>query len=209
MIVSRRIYEDVRSLKLLEIDGYQQDGSNKHFFPHGFHQFIHAETLVNRDCDYDALLDDYFSLLFGKDYKLVLNYLNGVSEAFGEKYMAGEDRAPGARDPLHNPERATQLERVQELAAAARALVQKNAKSPVRVQALAWRLLYRHAEFSECMAEVFIAKCKGYDKLALEKMDAMIVSFGRHDYELERWMDFGLWANLTRAIIVKMPFVEQ
>ena len=209
MIVSRRIYEDVRSLKLLDIDGYQQDGSNKHFFPHGFHQFIHAETLVNRDCDYDALLDDYFSILFGKDYKLVLKYLNGVSEAFGEKYMAGEDRTPGASDPLHNPARAVELERVAELAANARALAQKNSKPAVRVQALAWRLLLRHAEFSEGMADVFMAKAKGYDKLALEKMDQMIVSFGRHDYELERWMDFGLWANLTRAIIVKMPFVEQ
>lgn len=209
MIVSRRIYEDVRSLKLVDIDGYQQDGSNKHFFPHGFHQFIHAETLVNRDCDYDALLDDYFSLLFGKDYKEVLSYLNGVSEAFGEKYMAGEDRAEGAKDPLHNPARAEKLERVFELAAVARALVKKNAKPNVRVQALAWRLLERHTEFCEGMAEVFIAKCRGFDKLALEKMDAMIVSYGRHDYELERWMDFGLWANLTRSIIVKMPFVEQ
>ena len=209
MIVSRRIYEDVRSLKLVDIDGYQQDGSNKHFFPHGFHQFIHAETLVNRDCDYDALLDDYFSLLFGKDYQEVLSYLNGVSEAFGEKYMAGEDRAEGAKDPLHNPARAEKLERVFELAAVARALVKKNAKPDVRVQALAWRLLERHTEFSEGMAEVFIAKCRGFDKLALEKMDALIVSYGRHDYELERWMDFGLWANLTRSIIVKMPFVEQ
>lgn len=209
MIVSRRIYEDVYSLKLTDIDGYQQDGSNKHFFPHGFHQFIHAETLVNRDCDYDALLDDYFALLFGQDYKQVLSYLNGVSEAFGEKYMAGEDRAPGAKDPLHNPARAEALACVPELAARARALAAKNRKSPVRVQALAWRLLERHAEFSEGMADVFTAKCKGYDKLALEKMDALIVSFGRHDYELERWMDFGLWANLTRSIIIKMPFVEQ
>ena len=209
MIVSRRIYEDVRSLKLLDIDGYQQDGSNKHFFPHGFHQFIHAETLVNRDCDYDALLDDYFSLLFGKDYKQVLAYLNGVSEAFGEKYMAGEDRAPGAKDPLHNPERAVKLEQVFELAAKARALCKKNSKPAVRVQALAWRLLERHAEFSEGQAEVFMAKARGFDKLALEKMEALIVSFGRHDYELERWMDFGLWANLTRSVIIKMPFVEQ
>lgn len=208
MIVSRRIYEDVRSLKLMDIDGYQQDGSNKHFFPHGFHQFIHAETLVNRDCDYDALLDDYFSLLFGKDYQKVLRYLNGVSEAFGEKYMAGEDRAEGAKDPLHNPERAVKLEHVAELAAVARALVKKNRKAPVRVQALAWRLLERHAEFSEGIANVFIAKARGYDKLALEKMDAFIASFGRHDYELERWMDFGLWATLTRAIIVRMPFIQ-
>ena len=46
LYISRRIYEDVRSLKLLDSDGYLQDGSNKHFFPHGFHQYIHAETLV-------------------------------------------------------------------------------------------------------------------------------------------------------------------
>jgi hypothetical protein len=132
-----------------------------------------------------------------------------VSEAFGEKYMAGEERGEGFKDPLHNLERAAKLEIMPELAAVARDLVKKNRKTPVRVQALAWRLLERHAEFSEGMADVFTAKCKGYDKLALEKMDAMIVSFGRHDYELERWMDFGLWANLTRAIVVKMPFVEQ
>ncbi|MBR4863921.1 MAG: DUF4838 domain-containing protein [Oscillospiraceae bacterium] len=209
MIICRRLYEDVRSLKLVDIDGYQQDGSNKHFFPHGFHQFIHAETLVNRDCDYDALLDDYFSLLFGEDYQEVIKYLTAVSEAFGEKYMAGEEPAAGARDPLHNPERAEKLEQVYELAAVARNLVNKNRKTPVRVQALAWRLLERHAEFAAGVAEVFQTKARGYDKLALEKMDAFIESFGRHDYELERWMDFGLFSRLTRSIIVKMPFVEQ
>jgi len=209
MIISRRLYEDVRSLKLLDIDGYLQDGSNKHFFPHGFHEFIHAETLVNRDCDYDALLDDYFSLLFGEDYQEVLSYLNNVSEAFGEKYMAGEDHTPGATDPLHNPERAPKLEPVFEMAAVARALAKKNRKTPVRVQALAWRLLDRHAEMVAGLADVFIAKCRGYDKLALEKMDAFIESFGRHDYELERYCDFGLLARLTRSIVVKMPFVEQ
>jgi len=209
MIISRRLYEDVRSLKILEIDGYQQDGSNKHFFPHGFHQFIHAETLVNRDCDYDALLDDYFSILYGEDYQKVLEYLNGVSEAFGEKYMAGLDHAEGSKDPLYNPERAPKLERVHELTAIARELVKKNRQTPVRIQALAWRLLDRHTEFADGMADVFILKARGFNKLALEKMDALIDSFGRHDYELERWMDFGLWARLTRSIIVKMPFVEQ
>ena len=104
------LYEDTRSYKPCGMTGCMQDGSNKSFFPHGFHQFIHAETLVNRDCDYDALLDDSFSVLFGGDYKQVLDYLNGVSEAFGEKYMAGEERAKDARDPLHNPARAVKLE---------------------------------------------------------------------------------------------------
>lgn len=208
MIISRRIYEDVRSLKLLGVGGYQQDGSNKHFFPHGFHQYIHAETLVNRDCDYEEELKDYFSVLYGEDYQLVLDYLNGVSEAFGEKFMAGEDRAPGARDPLHNPERAVKLEQVYELAARARELAKKNRQTPVRIQALAWRLLERHAEYCDGMANVFIPKCRGFDKLALEKMDEFDYSFGRHGLELERWMDFNLALRQTRNIIVKMPFIE-
>ena len=209
MIISRRLYEDVRSLKLSKIDGYQQDGSNKHFFPHGFHQFIHAETLVNRDCDYDALLEDYFSLLYGPDYQKVLEYLNGVSEAFGEKYMHGEDHVEGATDPLYNPAHAASLEQVFELAALARFYVKRNRNTPVRIQALAWRLLERHAELVDGMADVFITKARGFNKNALEKVNALIKDFGRHDYELERWMDFGLWAWMTRSAVIRMPFVEQ
>ena len=208
MLVCRRLYEDVRSLKLLDINGYQQDGSNKHFFPHGFHQFIHAETLVNRDCDYNALLEDYFSLLYGADYQKVLEYLNGVSAAFGEKYMNGEDYVEGATDPLYNPAHAADLEQVFELAALARFYIKRNRNAPVRIQALAWRLLERHAELVECLADVFMLKARGFNKKALEKFEKLVQDFGRHDYELERWMDFGLWANTNRAAVIKMPFVE-
>ena len=99
------------------------------------------------------------------------------------------------------------LEQVFELAAVARSLAKKNFETPVRVQVLAWRLLERHAEFCEGLADVLIYKCRGYDKLALEKMDAFIASFGRHDYELERWCDFGLFSRLTRSIVIKMPSI--
>ena len=140
-------------------------------------------------------------------YKEALAYLNGISEAFGEKYMSGEEYAEGAHDPLYNPERAVKLEHVHELTAIARGLVNKNRKTPERIQALAWRLLERHTEYCDGLADVFIAKARGFDKLSLEMMDAFIKSFGRHDYELERWCDFGLLSRSTRTILVKMPHV--
>ena len=102
-----------------------------------------------------------------------------------------------------------ELERVQELAAIARSLVKQNAKAPVRVQALAWRLLYHHAEFSEKFADVLIAKAKGYDKLALEKFNAFEFDFSSVASDLERWLDFGLFVRQTRRIVIRMPFVEQ
>ncbi len=84
----------------------------------------------------------------------------------------------------------------------------QNRKTPVRVQALAWRLLECHAEFSEGLAEVLITKARCLDKLALEKLDAFVARFGCHNYELERWMDMGMFTRATRAIVVKKPLFE-
>ncbi len=208
MCISRRIYEDVRSLKLLDIEGYQQDGANRHFFPHGFHQFIHAETLMNRDCDYEEMKADYFEHLYGEDWKQVVYYLQGISDAFGEKYMHGEDSVDPTRGTHYNPARAQELMKVEELAAVARELAAKHREMPHRVQSLAYRILERHAEYCQKLAPVFIAKCQGFDKLAVEKMDEFIADFGRHDYELERWLDFGLTMRMLRIAAKQMPAIE-
>lgn len=208
MCISRRIYEDVRSLKLLNIQGYQQDGSNRHFFPHGFHQFIHAETLMNRECDYEQMKADYFSHLYGEDWEQVVRYLQGISDAFGEKYMHGEDSVDPARGTHYNPARAQELMQVEEWAAVARELAQTHREMPWRVQSLAYRLLERHAEYCQKLAPVLIAKCQGFDKRAVELMEEFAADFGRHDYELERWLDFGLVVRMLRIVAKQMPAIE-
>ena len=208
MDISRRVYEDVRSLKLLDIQGYLEDGSNKHFFPHGFHEHIYAETLMDRECDYEEQVKDYFSHLYGADWKQVRAYLDSISKAFGEKYMAGEDSADRAKGTHYNPERAKELAKVAELAAVARELAAKHSVMPTRAQTVAYRLLNRHAEYCEKLAQVFIAKCQGYDKLAVEKMSAFAADYGRHDYELERYLDFGLAVRTLEVVAKQMPVIE-
>ena len=208
MDISRRIYEDVLSLKLMDMEGYLQDGSNKSFFPHGFHGHIYAEALMDRDCDYDATMEDYFTHLYGKDWKQVKAYMQAMSEAFGEKYMAGEDSTDLEKGTHYNPTRAEKLEYVYELAANARALAKKHKSMPTRPQTVAYRLLDRHAEYCERLADVFIAKCQGYDKLAVEKMRQFIADFGKHEYELERYLDWGLAARTLAVVANQMPKIE-
>jgi len=208
MDISRRVYEDMRSLKLLDIRGCLEDGTNRHFFPHGFQQFIFAETLMNRDCDYEELKADYFSHLYGEDWKQVVYYLQGISNAFGEKYMAGEDSADPARGTHYNPARVPELMKVDELAAVARELAAKHRQMPHRVQNLSYRLLERHAEYCQKLAPVIIAKCQGYDKLAVEKIKEFAADFGKHDYELERWIDFGLAIRTLEVLARQMPVIE-
>jgi len=208
MDISRRVYEDMRALKILDIQGCLEDGTNRHFFPHGFQQFVYAETLVNRDSDYEAMKADYFAHLYGPDWKQVVHYLQGISNAFGEKYMAGEDSTDPARGVHYNPTRVQELRKVEELAAVARDLAAKHREMPCRVQSLAYRLLERHAEYCQKLAPVIIAKCQGFDKLALEMMSAFAADFGRHDFELERWLDFGLAVRALGAVAGQMPLIE-
>ncbi len=208
MDISRRIYEDVLSLKLMDMQGYLEDGSNKSFFPHGFHGHIYAEALMDRECDYDAVMEDYFFHLYGKDWKQVKAYMEGISNAFGEKYMAGEDSADATKGTHYNPARALELEKVYELAAMAREMAKKHKSMPTRPQTVAYRLLGRHAEYCERLADVFIAKSKGYDKLAVEKMRQFIADYGKHEYELERYLDWGLAARTLEVVANQMPKIE-
>jgi len=208
MYISRRIYEDVLSLRLLGIDGYMQDGSNKSFFPNGFHHYIYAEALTNIDCDYEAVMEDYFSHMYGNDWKKVKAYLTGISEAFGEKYMAGEDSADPAVGTHYNPERAVALRKVNELAAMARELAKKNSIMPNRPQTVAYQILNRHAEYCQILADVFIEKANGNNKYALEMFTQRFRDFGKYDYEMERYLDFGLAVRTLEVVVKQMPKIE-
>ena len=206
--MSRRLYEDVRSYKLTGTAGCMQDGSNKSFFPHGFHGHIYAEALVNRDCDYEAELADYFSHFYGKDWKIVRTYLESITNAFDHKYMSALKSADRAKGIFYNPAHAKNLAQVKELAATMRAVISEHKLLPTRPQSIAWRLLLRHTEFCERFAEVLIEKCKGHNKYALELFTAFEKDFGKYDHELERWLDFGCCMESLYAMISKLPKIE-
>ena len=206
--ISRRIYEDILGLKVIDSGGILQDGSNKSYFPHGFHDHICAETLVNRNLDYEAEYADYMSHLYGEDWEQVHAYLSGISEAFGEKYMAGEDSADPKMGTHYNPSRVPYLEKVKELAEAARQLAATHKVMPTRPQTLAYRHLNHHAEYCELLADVFIAKCQGDTSKAVELMKKLNIEFGRHDYELERYFDFCLAVRTLEVLAKQMPAIE-
>lgn len=206
MKMSRRIYEDIYSLKLLGINGCKEDGSNRSFFPNGFHSYIYSETLLNRDCDYNEVLADYFYHVYGEDWKLAQNYLERVSEAFDHRYMCGELGVQNA--PFYNPSHVTDLNEVKELAAQARELAGSHMAMPTRPQTVSWRLLLRHAEYCEGLAEVMIEKCLGHERYANELWLSFLERFGKYDFELERYFDFGLAANSISRILGKFAEIE-
>lgn len=202
MSMSRRLYEDVRSYKPCGMNGCMQDGSNKSFFPHGFHGHIYAEALMHRDCDYEAELADYFSHLYGQDWKTVRTYLDQITDAFDFKYMEGEMSAYPEKGPYINPDHVHSLRKVKEITAEMREIAQAHMLMPTRPQTVAWRILLRHTEFCEGIAQIMMEKCIGHNQEAHALFEQFKRDFGKYDLELERYFDFSLFAiaftNLTR-----------
>lgn len=209
MSISRRIYEDVLSYRNTNMDGCMEDGSDKSFFPHGFHGHIYAAALLDRSCDYEAELADYFSHLYGKDWQLVRTYLDKITEAFSHQYMSGELSTDLKKGVLYNPQRVGPLSEVKTLTENMRTVIDAHMMMPTRPQTIAWRILLRHTEFCQGLAEAAIEKCQGHDELANQMLRDFFKKFGRHDYELERWLDFGLCANsLTRLFEKSLSGIE-
>jgi hypothetical protein len=190
--IARRIYEDIRGLNFMGLDGVVEDGSQRHFFPNGFAMHIYAATLLDHNCDYEAELEDYFSHVYGEDWRAVREYLQKVSDLFDIGWMYGEKRVADDQSAYYDPARWDLLEKAQVIAAEGKALAEAHLAMPTRPQTVSYRLLLRHAEYilgvAACMAE----KAKGNDELAQEKGMEFFHDFGRYEFEIERYYDHEL-----------------
>ena len=201
--LARRLYEDVRSLKVMGIHGCMEDGSQRSAFPNGFPVYIYAATLMDRDCDFDAVLEDYFSHIYGKDWKDAYNLLKAISDTFDFAYMEGCCSKDKRISGYYDPERVPQLEKLFELAARERALAAKHLRMPNRPQTVSWRLLTRHAEMVEWFAKIMICKAKGQNYKAVELAKQYQHEFGKYEYEIERYYDHCLCCRVLEHITRK------
>ena len=208
MSMARRLYEDTRSYKPCGMNGCMQDGSNKSFFPNGFHSHIYNETLMNWDVAYEEELADYYSHLYGEDWKVVRNYLDKITEAFSHKYMCGELSADPEKGPFFNPDRVKPLSEVKGITDEMRKIAEQHMLMPTRPQTIAWRVILRHTEYCAGLAEVMIEKCQGRNIEALERLDQLKLDFGKYDFELERYFDFGMFTHSFTNVIKKLPNIE-
>ena len=208
MDMARRVYEDTLSHRVMETCGCMEDGSVKSFFPNGFAEYIYAESLVNRELDYEKELADYYTALYGENWKIVVSYLQNITEAFSFAYMEGKLSADPSHGKHFNPSRAEYLGQVPQLCAQLRETIAARKPGKIWVQGLAWRLLKLHSEYCEGLAAVMLEKCLGHDRVALEKYHAFVAEFGKYDYETERYLDFDLAAYSHYTVIKKMPAIE-
>ncbi len=206
---ARRVYEDTFAYRFMNMDGCMEDGTCQNFFPNGFDGHIYAETLMNRDLDYDAELEDFYSHLYGQDWKKVYDYLSKISDAFDFAYLLGEQGKVEAMGPYYDPDRVQRLAKVFEATEEIRGIIDAHTLIPIRPTSCAWRLLERHTHWCEGLARAMTEKCKGNTDGAVALFEELIESFGKYDVELEGFNDFTLAYRAFSPLIRKKYIGEE
>ena len=203
--LAKRIYEDIQSLSFQGLQGYIEDGSQRSFFPNGFAMYTYANALMHKDLPFEEILEDYYSHIYGEDWKDVLAYLEKVRDIFNFSYLSGEKSEDVSVSKWYSPKAAKRLEGVAELAKEGVALAESHRTMPTRPQTVSYRLLERHAEYIEGYAKFMILRANGKHAEAWDMSREVFKSFGRHEWELERYFDFGLAYRILAITIGRRP----
>ncbi len=192
MTLSRRIYEDILTLHDVGMDGIVEDGSQRCFFPNGLAIYVYAAALLDRNCDYESVVNDYFTHVYGNHATKAQEYLTAISEAFDFAYMEGECSSDENRGSYYNPAHAETLQTIHKITADFRAYAEANFRQPIRVQTLSMRLLLRHTEYCDLLADEMIARALGDNVKAHSLWETLCNTFGKYEYELERYFDHAM-----------------
>lgn len=203
MEIARRLYEDIRALQVSGIDGYIEDGSQRSGFPNAFPVYIYAATLMDRDCDFEAIKADYFSHIYGPDWRDAVDILQRITDAFDFAYMEGDKSENEDISTYYAPGRVSQLESIYSLCDQEEALAKQHLNMPARPQTVSWRLLLRHAEYCRLVCNVVIPMAKGEHKEAALAREAFYGTFGKYELEIERYYDHGLACRVLQHITRK------
>jgi len=203
LALAKRLYEDVRGLRYAELEGYVEDGSQRSGFPNAFPVYIYAETLMNRDCDFEAVKEDYFSHIYGEDWREAESILSRITTAFDFGYMEGVKSKNREISLYYDPERVPRLQAIAELCAEEKALAEKHMTCPTRPQTVSWRLLAFHAEYCKLFSEILVEKARGHNFRAKELLSEFCDKMGAYEIQWERYYDHGLACRVLEQITGK------
>lgn len=208
MEFSKVIHNDVRGYKANGFGGLIEDGSQRSYFPNGFNYYVYAATLFDTNVDYEALKRDYFTHAYGEIADDVIEYLTAITKAFDINYLMIRAASSSSYKPnFYRPEHIPSLQSVHDITAKIAPVLEAHKNMPYRAQTVAVRLLQKHLEYCNGLADMWVLKAQGKDQEAVDAYNAFLESFGKYEVEIQTYFDHYMFhASMSRLIVSPETF---
>jgi hypothetical protein len=138
------------------------------------------------------ITEDFFSHLYGEDWREFRDYLLKLEEALPFRFFS-RDEARGRKNGHYDPEMAKKIATIRQITGVGRKLIQANRNSEYRVQTVALGLLEKHALFCDLISDWMAAKSNGEIESAQVFLEHARVEFGKYESEIKNYFDHGLF----------------
>ena len=215
MEFAKLIHDDVKGYYKHGFNGLIQDGSQRSFFPTGYHFLTYAETLFDTGADLEEIKRDYFTHAFGEIADDVIAYLTEITEAFDMKYLmdgvnaANNTSGSTPADSYYSPAHAKKFRTVKDIVAKYAPIFEAHKVMPYRAQTVSMKLIRYHMEYVTDLAEIWTLKALGADPEVVAKFRPMENKFGRHEFEIGTYFDQRMaYSSWNRILCSPKTFFE-
>ncbi|MDP6778648.1 MAG: DUF4838 domain-containing protein [Candidatus Latescibacteria bacterium] len=175
MAIGEVLADDTPLLAEIGLNGMISDQTQRVFMPSGLPMAVLAQELWNRDLDFEACADDYFTSAFGPDGPKCRVYLEEISEGFSTQWLStyvpdGDAPVPAGLVPG--------LQEVRRQIDAFRPVIERNRGLSNRVQARSWEYLGYHADLCLALSRSIEAELTGQEEDARphwQELEAMAI----------------------------------
>ena len=160
------LYQDIRNLAGIGLNGLISCQVQRAFFPTPLLMQIMAQTLWQKESDFEELANSVYLDTFGQHGLAVRVFLSQISTLFDPVWLRLEK-------PLVNPERSSQLVKIKPLLNSFALLVESQLDLPDQCQRQSWFLLKLFLAYAGLLAEYCLALAEGDAKQAEAGFDQL------------------------------------
>jgi len=193
--ISRIIYEDIRNLKNIGLNGLISCQIQRVFFPTGLPVYVMAHTLWNDSLCFGNIVEDYFNSAFGKEGEKVKDYLSKISNLFDPPTLR--------REKLPSKNMLEKLEGASKEVREFMPLIENGIQKEDRTLSKSWDYLKYHSDIILALASILKSKFKGEDETVLELWKDLKGTLQKSEDSLQPVFDLFEFVEVMDSLIKK------
>ncbi|MHB1456089.1 MAG: DUF4838 domain-containing protein [Armatimonadota bacterium] len=193
MRISEIIYEDMKALKTIGLNGYVSCQLHRIFLPSGLAMNIMGKTLWNTELDFNKEVVEYFNGAFGPNGAICQSYLSKISTLFDPVYMRGEK-------PVYDEVAASRFKEAVQVIREFKSEIKRNLLLTDLCHQQSWKYLEYHADITQKLAEALELRAMGDVEKASEIWNEEMECIRRLESILNSVLDVTFYNMLTNRL---------
>ena len=180
--IARIIHGDVQTLEQLGLKGYISCQELRAGLPNTLPGYVMGRSLLDRDADVEAIIEEYFAAAYGPGWALAKECLEALSGLQMCDYLNG-------KGPRQDPQAAARLAQIEACCARYRADLARRVPDGNPMQEGFWTRLGYHLEYVTLLARAMGCLARGEAAQSREAWAAMGAFICQNEERFQPWLD--------------------